>query len=280
VNTGGPTSGIDRARDNHSVVRDIWAAGDLYEPYVGRWSRLVATAFVEWLAAQDGGRWLDVGSGTGALASAIAAGAHPALVVGIDPSLPFIRHARSGLPDYRVVFAVGDGLALPAGGGAFERVVSGLVLNFFADPLVAVREMCRAAAPGGTVAAYVWDYAGRMQLMRYFWDAVVALDPAAEELDEARRFALCQPERLQALFEASGLSAVATSAIEVPTTFADFDDYWVPFLGGQGPAPGYVAALTEDRRTMLRERLRADLPASSDGSIALVARAWTVRGTA
>jgi len=262
------------------VVRDIWAAGDMYEPYVGRWSRLVATAFVESLASEDGSRWLDVGCGTGALATAIVAGAHPALVVGIDPSLPFIRYARSGQPDHRVVFAVGDGVALPAGGGAFEHVVSGLVLNFFADPQVAVREMSRAAAPGGTVAAYVWDYAGRMQMLRYFWDAVVALDPSAEELDEFRRFALCQPERLQALFEASGLSGVATSAIEVPTTFAGFDDYWVPFLGGQGPAPGYVAALTEDRRITLRERLRADLPTLSDGSIPLVARAWTVRGMA
>lgn len=136
----------------------------------------------------------------------------------------------------------------------------------------------RAAAPGGTVAAYVWDYGGRMELMRHFWDVAVAVDPAAGPLDEAARFGLCRPDALGALWRDAGLVDVAGRAVDVPTRFADFDDYWAPFLGGQGAAPAYVATLDGDRRAAIREGLRQRLPVAGDGSIALVARAWAVRG--
>jgi hypothetical protein len=158
--------------------------------------------------------------------------------------------------------------------------VSGLVLNFIPEPPKALAEMRRVARPGATIAAYVWDYAGEMQLMRRFWDAAGALDPAAQTLDEGRRFPLCAPEPLRALFAAAGLREVATRAIDVPTVFENFDDYWSPFLAGQGPAPGYCVKLTEDARAALREQLRASLPADADGKIRLIARAWAVRGVA
>jgi hypothetical protein len=139
--------------------------------------------------------------------------------------------------------------------------------------------MGRVARPGGTVGAYVWDYADGMELMRRFWDAVVALDPAAHALDEGPRFAaVCTPDALTGLFRDAGLRDVEAQAIDVPTVFRDFDDFWNPFLGGQGPAPAYATALSEDRRVALRERLRSDLPIAADGSIELTARAWAVRG--
>jgi hypothetical protein len=141
--------------------------------------------------------------------------------------------------------------------------------------------MRRAARKGAKVAAYVWDYAQGMQMMRRFWDAAAALDPAgAGGKDEALRFQLCRPDPLRMLFEEAGLRRVEVSAIEVPTVFRDFDDYWAPFLGGQAPAPAYCMSLAEDRRAALRERLRATLPAEPDGSIHLSARAWAVQGTA
>ncbi len=151
-------------------------------------------------------------------------------------------------------------------------MVSGLVLNFVPDQPRAVAEMRRAARPGGTVAVYVWDYAGEMQLIRRFWDAAIALDPAARDLDEAVRFPLCRPDPLRALFEGADLRDVGTKAIDVPTVFADFDDYWSPFLGGQGPAPGYCMKLPEAGRDALRERLRASLPVARDGRSADGAR--------
>jgi len=169
-------------------------------------------------------------------------------------------------------------MSLPFEDATFDAVVSGLVLNFIPDLQRALIKMRRVSRPGGVVAAYVWDYAGKMQLMRYFWDAASALDVAASALDEGVRFASCTPHALEEVFRATGFADLATRAIEVPTRFRNFDDYWSPFLGGQGPAPGYAMSLPGERRVALRERIRAQLPIRSDGSIDLIARAWAVRG--
>ncbi|MCA2219135.1 class I SAM-dependent methyltransferase [Jidongwangia harbinensis] len=253
------------------MVRDRWEVGGAYEAYVGRWSRAVARDFVRWADVPPGRRWLDVGCGTGALTAAVVAGAAPARVVGVDPSRGFLRDA-AGLR------AAGDARALPVRDRSFDAVVSGLALNFVPEPPVAVAELARAAAPGGVVAAYVWDYAEGMTMMRHVWDAAVALDPAAWARDEAIRFAMCRPGPLRELWAAAGLAEVSTRAIDIPTVFADFDDFWRPFLGGQGAAPAYVMSLPEDRRAALRDRVRAGLPTAAGGSIALTARAWAVRG--
>jgi SAM-dependent methyltransferase len=167
---------------------------------------------------------------------------------------------------------------LPVGDGEFDASVSGLLLNFIPDQPKAVAEMRRTTRPGGTVAVYVWDYAEGMQLMRRFWDAALALDPAARERDEALRFPVCQPDPLMALFSSAGLREVAVQPIDVPTVFRDFDDYWAPFLAGQGPAPGYCMSLPELHREALRERIKTSLPADPDGTIRLTARAWAVQG--
>jgi SAM-dependent methyltransferase len=257
---------------------DIWATGATYEPYVGRWSRLVAREFVQWLMMSRASRWLDVGCGAGALSHTILQTAAPRAVTGIDRSAEYVTFAREHVRDARVVFAVGDAQALPVESASYDAVVAGLVLNFVPQPSQAVAEMARGARPGGVVAAYVWDYAGKMQLMRHFWNAAVALDPTAVDLDEGWRFPLCKPEPLTLLFQAAGLREVEVRTIDITTDFRDFDDYWSPFLGGQGPAPSYTMALSEEGRVALRERLRASVPFALDGSIPLVARAWAVRG--
>jgi hypothetical protein len=139
--------------------------------------------------------------------------------------------------------------------------------------------MKRVTVEGGTIAAYVWDYAGRMELMRHFWDAAVELAPEAAHLDEGVRFPLCRPGALRALFADAGLLSVDVDAIDIATGFADFDDYWQPFLGGQGPAPSYAMALDAPARERLRECLQSRVPTNPDGSITLIARAFAVRGT-
>ena len=256
----------------------IWASGAAYEPYVGRWSRLVAREFQAWLAVPLESRWVDVGCGTGALSATILAVARPSAITGIDASDGYVTYVREQIQDPHATFRVGDAQALPFDSATFDASVSGLVLNFLPQPDRGLAEMARVTRLDGTVAAYVWDYAGEMQLMRRFWDAAAALDPAAAELDEGRRFPLCRPDALERLFTAAGLADVAVRAVDVPTVFRDFDDYWSPFLGGQGPAPVYAMSLTEDRRAALRDRLRATLPSAADGSIHLIARAWASRG--
>jgi SAM-dependent methyltransferase len=201
--------------------------------------------------------------------------------VGVDASPGFVSRAQEVIRDPRASFLTGDAQDLPVGSAAFDVVVSGLVLNFVPDRLKALGEMKRAARPHGKVCFYVWDYpGGGVEFMRAFWAAAIALDPAAADLSEARRFPFCEPAALTELAEAAGLTSVSCEAIEAPTVFADFDDYWRPFTLGAGPAPGYCANLPPEKRARLREALRERLPAQEDGSIALKVRAWAVTGAA
>lgn len=258
------------------MAPDVWARGDAYEEYAGRWSRLVAADFVPWLGVVPDARWLDVGCGTGALSQTVLALARPGSVVGVDPSDGFLTTARAAVPD--AMFTTGSADGLPVADGTADAVVSGLVLNFVPDAAAALTEAVRVAAADAVVAAYVWDYAEGMQLMRHFWDAAAEADPAGAALDEGTRFPLCRPEPLRDLWRTTGLADVEVRAIEVPTPFASFDDYWRPFLGGQGAAPGYLATLPPLQQEAIREVLRARLPTAADGSIALTARAWAIRG--
>jgi len=257
---------------------DRWVSGSAYDSYIGRWSRRVAPDFLDWLELPADRRWLDVGCGTGALTAAILTRCDPRSVIGVDPSETFVAHARATVRDARATFAEGTAAMTGLTDGEVDVVVSGLVLNFVPDLGAALAEAQRVVRPGGLVAGYIWDYAEGMQLLRRFWDAAVALDPAAHPLDEAVRFPSAAPEPLAAAFAAAGLEAVAVRPIEVPTVFSDFDDLWQPFLSGTAPAPGYVASLDDPARIALRERLRASVAHEPDGSIRLVARAWATRG--
>jgi SAM-dependent methyltransferase len=261
----------------HGPDPDTWEQGPAYERYVGRWSRQVAPRFLEWLRLPQGLRWLDVGCGTGALSAAILDTCAPATVDGVEPSEGFLEVAVADLGN-RVTFHRADATALPLDDASVDVVVSGLVLNFVPDLDTALAEMSRVTVAGGVIGAYVWDYASRMELMRWFWRAAVELDPAAAALDEGARFDRFTPEGLTWLFASAGLVDAEAASVEVATHFADFDDYWAPFLGGQGVAPAYAMALAEPARDRLRERLRELVPTGPDGSIDLVARAWTVRG--
>jgi SAM-dependent methyltransferase len=258
---------------------ESWSSADAYERYVGRWSRNVAAEFLRWLDPSLGLAWADVGCGTGALTSAILTRHAPSSVYGIDASEGFASQARQRFEDPRVRIETGDATRLPWESAARDVTVSGLVLNFVPDPDAMTREMARVTKPGGCVAAYVWDYAGGMQMLRHFWDVAIAVSPTDARLDQGERFPLCQPGPLQALYERTGLTSVTVRAIDIPTVFRDFDDYWMPFLGKTGAAPTYLASVGDDVRERIRLELKSRLTSTSGGSIALTARAWAVRGT-
>jgi SAM-dependent methyltransferase len=243
----------------------MWIDGEQYERYMGRWSRLVAREFVDWLGV-SGATWLDVGCGTGALSETILDHARPREVVAIDRSADYVAAASGRLANRAFRARVADATALPFEDASVDIAVSGLVLNFVPQPERAIAEMARVARTH--VAFYLWDYAGEMQFLRRFWDAAIALDPAARELDEGVRFPLCAPDRMRALV--AGLREIEARAIVIPTSFRDFDDLWEPFTGGQGPAPSYVAALEPAHRDRLRDAMRA-MPLAS------TARAWAIR---
>jgi SAM-dependent methyltransferase len=268
-------------------ISDIWQRGSPYELYMGRWSRRVAPLFLDWLGLPPGLRWLDVGCGTGALSAAILDRCAPRSVDGVDSSAGVLETARENLAgraqlqqgSATAIPQQGSATAIPLGDGAADAVVSGLVLNFVPDPPAALAEMARVAVRGGTIAGYVWDYGGTMELMSQFWDAAAEINPQAPTMAEGAGFALCNPAALEALFATAGLEGSAVTALDIPTPFVDFDDYWAAFLGGVGQAPAYAMSLDEAARGCLRDRLRERLPIAADGSIALKARAWAVRGT-
>jgi SAM-dependent methyltransferase len=260
-------------------VPDRWSAASSYEDFMGRWSRRLAPEFVSWLQIPRGIHWLDVGCGTGALADAVCAHADPASVVACDPATPFVEFARAHSRDARQSFVIAGVGSLPRRPGGYGSVTSLLALNFLPAAADAVHEMRSVAAPRATVSACVWDYSDGMLCLRHFWDAAASQDPAASAVHEGSRFPLCRPDALTALFRDSGLSDVRCEPIAIRTTFASFDDYWRPFLGGTGPAPSYVASLGADRRAILERKLEETLHQEPDGTIILTARAWAVRGT-
>jgi SAM-dependent methyltransferase len=257
---------------------DAWDDGTAYERYVGRWSRPVAAQFVRWLGTPAGSAWLDFGCGSGALTHTILTGGSPRLVIGCDRSAGYVDQARRQASDPRAQFIVADLDDLPRVEGGFDVSVSGLVLNFLPNPGDALGAIAARVRRRGTVAAYVWDYGEGMQLMRAFWDAVVALDARAQALDEGVRFPLCRPDPLCRLFESAGLQNVEVTSIDVPTVFRNFDDYWQPFLGGQGPGPGYLMRVSPEHRAALRTAVQQRLPVDAAGQIPLTARAWAARG--
>jgi SAM-dependent methyltransferase len=261
-----------------SQLTDRWSAAEAYESFMGRWSRALAREFVRWLDAPPDLHWLELGCGTGALTIAICAQTAPASVLACDPAESFLEYARAHCRDDRVSFVPAGAVDFPLRQGGYGSITSLLALNFFADIPAALRRMQAAATINCLVSACVWDYAGGMQFLHYFWDAAVATNPAAALHHEGTRFPVCRRDVLVDLFRAAGLSDIRCDPLEIDTIFADFDDCWKPLEGGTGPAPSFVASLAPRERAMLREQLQATLPIGADGRIPLRARAWAVQG--
>jgi len=271
-------SGVLLAADAGESQDPMFSEAQAYERFMGRWSRQLAPALVTFAGVADGDTVLDIGSGTGALAAAVARSSPSSRIVGIDPAASYVALAQAQHPGDRVRFEVGDAQQLRFEDAAFDRTLSLLVVNFIPDPLKAVAEMRRVTRGGGSVAAAVWDYGDGMQMLRAFWDEAVALNPASAAKDE-RHMPLCRSGELGAFWRKHGFEQVVEEGLTIQTRFAGFDDYWNPFLDKQGPAGAYVAALPLGERNQLRERLRRRLLGDGpDRPIVLSARAWAVRG--
>jgi len=259
-------------------MKDTWDSSESYEYFMGRWSSLASHMFLAWLSQSPGLKWLDVGCGSGALSETIINNYNPANLTAIDQSEVYVSATQKRLGN-QAMCKVGDALDLPLEKSSVNITVSGLVLNFLSDKEKALAEMMRVTVKGGIVAVYIWDYGDRMEFLKKFWDTASELDPNSAHLHEGVRFPDATDRALRELFERAGLKNIKTAPIEITTHFQNFDDYWKPFFGGQGPAPAYLLSLSEPDRKDLRDMLYKKLPIQADGSIPLIARAWAARGT-
>lgn len=258
-------------------INDKWNEGDSYEYFMGRWSSLMALEFLKWLNLPSNKNWLDIGCGTGALTEAIEQECSPVNLSCIDPSENFIEKVKNRIST-RGEFSVGSAENLPFENERFDIVVSGLALNFFPNIKTALSEMKRVLKGNGTIAAYVWDYSGRMDFLRYFWDAAYQIDSKSKSLDEGIRFPICNSNHLINAFQEAGLREIESSVLDIDTIFKDFEDYWNPFLGGQGPAPSYLSSLSSELQEDLKNKIKERLHYEADGSIKLLGRAIAIRG--
>ncbi len=256
----------------------MFANAEAYERFMGRWSHAVARPLIEFATLPEAGRILDVGSGTGSLAFAIAERYGRASIAGIDPSSEYVAYAKAKNPfSDRVSFEIGDAQELRFGGASFDAAASLLVFNFIPDPEKALREVCRVTKPGGIASAAVWDYGSGMRMLRIFWDAAVALNPAAEKVDE-KHMPLCRAGELSDLWRRTGLREIREQSIDIVTRFESFADYWEPFLLGQGPAGAYVRGLDRSGVAALRDEVKRRLTQGGSPRLDLPARVWAVRG--
>ncbi len=260
-----------------SKIKDKWNDGDPYEYFMGRWSSLMSIVFLKWLNMPSNLNWLDVGCGTGALSEAIEKNCNPKHLASIDPSESFIEKVKHRI-SITGEFKVGSVENVPFKKESFEVIVSGLALNFFPDLEKALSELKRVSKPNGVIAAYVWDYSGRMDFLRHFWDAAYQIDPKSIEHDEGLRFPICNSENLISAFKNADIIEIESAQLDIDTIFKDFDDFWNPFLGLQGPAPSYLASLNNELQKDLKNKIKERLQFESDGSIKLVGRAIAIRG--
>ena len=249
-----------------------------YDKFMGRWSRQVATQFIDWVEAERELSWLDVGCGVGILAETVIKSCSPSVIVGADPLEKSIEAAKRHPDNKGIEFHIGDAENLPFEGAKFDVVISGLMIKFVANKLRAISEMKRVARPGSIIALYDWDMDSNMNTTRHFWEAVATMIPDRIEDPKTNRTLITEIDSIASLFEEAGIKAVEQNIISFTTLFRDLDDYWTPITNNSQNVGRFYKTMTEDEREAVHQRMTQTLPFNSDGSISFESRAVAIKG--
>jgi ubiquinone/menaquinone biosynthesis C-methylase UbiE len=253
----------------------LFTDGQAYERMMGRWSRLVAEAFVDWLNAPSNLTWLDVGCGNGAFTEELIARCVPAAVTAVDPSDDQLAYARAR-PSARVVdFRVGDAQKLSFDKDTFDVAAMALVIAFLPDPSAAVAEMARVVRPGGLVAAYMWDIPGGGVPVHPIY---LALESMGLMSGRPPNSWASERDAMQRFWKEAGLETIETRVIRISTVYSDFEDFWDSNVVPIGPQGKLIASMSASAREELRLRLRDHLPVSSNGRIVFQSFANSIKG--
>jgi SAM-dependent methyltransferase len=245
-------------------------AAESYDRFMGRYSVQLSAQLADFAGVASGHRVLDVGCGPGALTGELVSRAGADNVAAVDPSESFVAAARERHPGVDVRLAPAEELPHPE--DEFDAALAQLVVHFMADAVAGLREMARVTKSGGVVAASVWDMAGQRSPLSPFWVAARRLRPTAQ--DEAGLAGVRQGH-LADLFAAAGLGEVEVAEHTAAVRYESFEEWWVPYTLGVGPAGAYAVSLPEDEREALREEARRVLP---EPPFTIAATAWAVRG--
>jgi ubiquinone/menaquinone biosynthesis C-methylase UbiE len=247
---------------------------------MGRWSKMLALPFIDFAGIADGERVLDVGCGNGSLTFTLPRIANVAEIVAIDYSQIFVDDVARANTDPRISVRQADAMALPFDDGTFDRSLALLVLHFVFEAEKAIAEMRRVVRPGGVVAAAVWDHLGGMPGMRMMLDTAAMLDENANAFRQDYCFRpMTAPNEMNNSFVAQGLENVEQTSLTIRMDYQSFEDYWMPFAGGDGPLGAYVTGLEPSLRARVEAAVRGAYEAGRpDGPRSFASVAWACRG--
>jgi SAM-dependent methyltransferase len=257
------------------MANQFFTDGKAYERLMGRWSRLVGTAFLDWLDIPRGLRWLDAGCGNGAFTEELIARCAPASVTAIDPSDEQLAYARSRPGAKTAEFRTGDAQNLPFDDGSFDVGVMALVISFLPEPDKAAAELTRVVRPGGWVATYMWDFPGGGSPVYPLNQAIRSLGGDAALPPNPM---VSRREAMQELWERAGLESVDTEVIRIPVEYSSFGDFWDSNTVPIGPQGKLIATMSTNEKERLRTRLHDHLPVAADGRIVYQSFANAVKG--
>lgn len=249
--------------------------GAAYERLMGRWSRAAGEVFLDWLALPVGLQWLDVGCGTGAFTELVVERCSPRETGAVDPSADQISFAQTRPSASQVEYQVGNALALPFGNDEFDVAAMALAINFVPDPLKAILDMKRVVKPGGMVATYMWDLAGKAATQEPLRKALAVMGVA---VTPPPRVEFTRLDKMRDLLVSAGLGDVEGRTIETRLEYDDFDDYWQTNTGLAHAFAEPILEMSETEVEKLKALLREQLPPDSEGRISYIAKANAVKG--